>query len=407
MIREIKKRYILGVAVSALFLLVLIILTININNSKSVRDRSDKGIDLIAQYYGFMPSAEEVDAPEAKYFFVSIRGDEVTDVKIQNLADITQDEAIEKATQLNAWRQKSGFTDYFKYRAITDGDTTHYIFLDVSYEITAFQSFFSSSVKMSLISMTIIVALLILFSNMLLKPIIESYEKQRRFITDAGHELKTPLAIIEANTDVLEMIHGEDEWTDSIKNQTKRMAALTANLVYLSKMEESADGGRKKKETFSFTDVTREVCDSWHTVADAKGKSFTFSVDQGIFLKGSRGDISKLLSILFDNAVKYTNEGGSIHTVLTRNQNGTELSVRNTVDSIEQGNLNVLFDRFFRLDSSRNSGTGGFGVGLSLAKSIVMKHKGKISARSEDGKSLVITATFPPTWQHYRYEALR
>ena len=405
MIREIKKRYVLGVAVSALFLLVLIILTININNSKSVRDRSDKGIDLIAQYYGFLPTDEEVDAPEAKYFFVSIRNGEAVDVKIQNLADITQDEAIEMATQLNSRWQKSGFTDYFKYRAISDGDTTHYIFLDVSYEITAFQSFFSSSVKMSLISMTIIVSLLILFSNMLLKPIIESYEKQRRFITDAGHELKTPLAIIEANTDVLEMIHGEDEWTDSIKNQTKRLAALTANLVYLSKMEENPDV--KKKETFSFTDVTREVCDSWHTVADAKGKSFTFSVDQGILLKGSRGDISKLLSILFDNAVKYTNEGGSIHTTLTRTQNGTELSVKNTVDSIEEGNLNVLFDRFFRLDSSRNSSTGGFGVGLSLAKSIVMKHKGKISAKSEDGKSLTITATFPPTWQHYRYEALR
>ena len=407
MIREIKKRYILGVAVSAFFLLLLIILTINVNNSKSVRDRSDKGIDIIAQYYGFLPSDSDVDAPEAKYFYVSIKGKEVTEVKIQNLADITNDEAIEMATYLNSWKKKSGFTDYFKYKAIPDGDKIHYIFLDVSYEITAFQSFFSSSVKMSLISMTLIVALLILFSNMLLKPIIESYEKQRRFITDAGHELKTPLAIIEANTEVLEMIHGEDEWTDSIKNQTKRMAALTANLVYLSKMEEGADNMRKKKEIFSFTDVTREVCDSWHTVAEAKGKTFTFSADQGIFLKGTRGDISKLLSILFDNAVKYTNEGGSIHTTLTKNQGGIELSVKNTVDSIEEGNQNVLFDRFFRRDTSRNSSTGGFGVGLSLAKSIVMKHKGKISARSEDGKSLTITATFPPTWQHYRYESLK
>lgn len=407
MIREIKKRYILGVAVSAFFLLLLIILTINVNNSKSVRDRSDKGIDIIAQYYGFLPSDSDVDAPEAKYFYVSMKGKEVTEVKIQNLADITNDEAIEMATYLNSWKKKSGFTDYFKYKAIPDGDKIHYIFLDVSYEITAFQSFFSSSVKMSLISMALIVALLILFSNMLLKPIIESYEKQRRFITDAGHELKTPLAIIEANTEVLEMIHGEDEWTDSIKNQTKRMAALTANLVYLSKMEESSDNMRKKKEIFSFTDVTREVCDSWHTVAEAKGKTFTFSADQGIFLKGTRGDISKLLSILFDNAVKYTNEGGSIHTTLTRNQGGIELSVKNTVDSIEEGNQNVLFDRFFRRDTSRNSSTGGFGVGLSLAKSIVMKHKGRISARSEDGKSLTITATFPPTWQHYRYESLK
>ena len=418
MIRRIKKKYITAIMIFVVIVISLIIAIINITNFVSVDDRANIRLDFIIETQGLEPpkntdDSDETEADKAedddktdngiiteetpfdlRYFTVPFDSRKIiVGADVRRVAAVSHEEAVTLARRAYNKGISIGYMGDYKYRSISYDDGSElYVFLDASRELNAFRSFCTSSIIVSVCGIAVIFILLIILSNTILGPIIESYEKQRRFITDAGHELKTPLAIIEANTDVLELEYGEDEWTSSIKNQTHRLARLTENLVYLSKMEEA--DFVKKFETFDMSSSVMQVAESWRIVAESKGKKIDYSIKDDIMIKGSENDIMQLTSILLDNAVKYSDKEGNINLTLTDTALGIELSVKNTVEEIEQGNLPKLFDRFYRRESSRNSKMGGSGIGLSSAKSIVQNHKGKISARSDDGKSLVITAVF-------------
>lgn len=449
MIARIKVKYIVAIMFFVVIVLGTIIAVINITNYKNMDDRADIRLDFIIETRELLPKPPEPEIPpeesgdeddadpegdgegiteedsgehdkkdeeendekndgiliedvideetpfDTRYFTVTFNYDgTVLDADVTRIAAISHEKAIDYATAALGVGSRGGYAEDYKYRAleIPEEEKIIYVFLDTSREMKAFRAFRSASVIVSFVGSFIICVFLIILSNVIFKPIIESYEKQKRFITDAGHELKTPLAIINANADVIEMEHGEEPWTSSIKNQTERLAKLTENLVYLSRMEENSYVNEFSQ--FSLSDTAREVCETWDAVAEQRGKKFSYSIESGISIRGSKNDIIKLISILLDNAMKYSDAEGNIQFSLTRATLSTELTVKNTVESIEHGNLNKLFDRFYKRDSSRNSASGSFGIGLSLAKSIVLNHKGRISARSEDGKSIVFVATF-------------
>ena len=223
---------------------------------------------------------------------------------------------------------------------------------------------------------------------------MESYEKQKQFITDAGHEIKTPLTIIDADAEVLQADIGDNEWLEDIRAQTRRLAALTNDLIYLSKMEE-ADRKLQMIE-FPFSDMVMETAQSFQALARTQEKSFLCQIQPMVPLCGDERALRQLVSILLDNALKYTGEGGSIRFTLQRQARVLHLEVWNTTrQPVSTGNLDMLFDRFYRMDRSRSSQTGGYGIGLSIAKAIVAAHKGKISAVSRDGKSLSIHVFLP------------
>ncbi|MDE6024159.1 MAG: HAMP domain-containing histidine kinase, partial [Lachnospiraceae bacterium] len=235
---------------------------------------------------------------------------------------------------------------------------------------------------------------ILFFSNKIIHPVTESYEKQKRFITDAGHEIKTPLTIIKADVDVLEMELGENEWLTDIQKQTKRLAALTNDLVYLSRMEEANDSMQMIE--FPFSDVVSETTASFQALAQTQGKIFQCEIQPMLSLTGNEKAIYQLVNILLDNALKYSPNNGTVSLVLKKQSKTIQLSVFNTTENlIPKDKLNLLFERFYRIDSSHNSQTGGYGIGLSVAKAIVTAHNGKIQAKTEDGHSLQITATFP------------
>lgn len=217
----------------------------------------------------------------------------------------------------------------------------------------------------------------------------ESYAKQKRFITDAGHELKTPLTIISSNTDVLEMTQGENEWTASIKSQVKRLAKLTNDLVSLSRLDE--ENSKLIMTDFSLSDAVTEALEPYKKLAEQNGKRLDAFVQLNISYTGNEDSIRKLVGILADNAIKYSSVGGAITVSLKQSGRGAALQFSNPVDSIEKGNHDIMFERFYRSDESRSSETGGYGIGLSIAKAIVLSHRGKIGARSDDGRSLIIT----------------
>ena len=261
------------------------------------------------------------------------------------------------------------------------------------------------------------------FSGKILKPVSESYEKQKRFITDASHEIKTPLTIIDANTEVIEMMEGENEWTNSTRKQVARLTSLTEKLVFLSRMDEEAT--KLEMLEFSLSDAILDTAEPFKAVARTKGKKLTIDVTDKILYTGDEKTIRQLVSILLDNAMKYSgcsnasfeksniNKTNLNKTTQTQNDCVTtinpapeiEISMKpsgrnriitvwNTVDetaNIKKGRQDMLFERFYRTDTSHNSKTGGFGIGLSAAYAIVKAHKGKITAESKDGRSIKFT----------------
>ena len=223
----------------------------------------------------------------------------------------------------------------------------------------------------------------------MIRPVAESYEKQKRFITDASHEIKTPLTIIEANTEIVEMESGESEWTKSIRKQIARLTALTEKLVFLSRMDEENQSYLQRMD-FNLSEAVLDTIDPYQALAETKGKHLSVDVEDDMHFTGDENAIRQAISLLLDNAIKYSEEDGNIRIESRTVGKHKVIDVINTVDYIEVGKHDELFDRFYRREDSRNSETGGFGIGLSTVYAIVQAHKGRVAARSKDGKSLSI-----------------
>ncbi len=334
---------------------------------------------------------------ETRYFSVLLyENGKVSTIDTGRIASVSTSEASEYATSLYAKDRTKGFIDQYKYLSISTTNTSGddmvlYVFINCSKELMTIKNYALASVGISLIGLFVVFILVCFFSKTVTKPMAESYEKQKRFITDASHEIKTPLTIIDANTEVLEMMEGENEWTESIRKQIARLTSLTEKLVFLSRMDE--DATRLEMLDFNISDAILDTAMPFETVAASKGKSLEISVAPDISYTGNETNIRQMVSLLLDNAIKYSSDKGAIRLDFSIGANGKTkiLSVWNTVDEIEAGRLDYLFERFYRIDKSRNSKTGGFGIGLSVVQAIVQAHNGKVSAKSEDGKSIEFT----------------
>lgn len=332
---------------------------------------------------------------ETRYFSVLLyENGNVSTIDTGKIASVSTSEAGSYAASLYDKGKVKGFIDQYKYLSVsttnTNGDNmVLYVFINCSKELMTIRTYALASIGISIIGLLVVFVLVCFFSKTVTKPMAESYEKQKRFITDASHEIKTPLTIIDANTEVLEMMDGENEWTVSIRKQITRLTALTEKLVFLSRMDE--DSTRLEMLEFNISDAILDTAMPFETVAESKGKTLDISVAPDINYTGSETNIRQMVSLLLDNAIKYSSENGSIRLNFSTNGKLKTLSVWNTVDEIETGKLDYLFERFYRIDKSRNSKTGGFGIGLSVVQAIVQAHNGKVSAKSEDGKSIEFT----------------
>lgn len=375
---------------------------------------------------------------DTRYFTVTInsKGD-VENIDTSKIASVSSENAAQYAKKL--WKSgkkgdgKNGFSESFKYLTVGEGGSTMYIFLSCQRELSTIRTYVLASIGISVFGLAVVFVMIYFFSGKILKPVSESYEKQKRFITDASHEIKTPLTIIDANTEVIEMMEGENEWTSSTRKQVARLTSLTEKLVFLSRMDEEAT--KLEMLEFSLSDAILDTAEPFKAVAGTKGKKLTIDVTDKILYTGDEKTIRQLISILLDNAIKYSGcssasrEKGNINkknlnktnfnktylnkTTQTQNDCVTtinpapeiEISLKssgknriitvwNTVDetaNIKKGRQDMLFERFYRTDASHNSKTGGFGIGLSAAYAIVKAHKGKIIAESKDGRSIKFT----------------
>ena len=330
---------------------------------------------------------------ESRYFFVGLDSDGNTLFSdTGKIAAIDTETAIEYAKEIWEDKNTKGFIDEYRYILTEDNIGYKIFFLDCGRNLDSMHSFLFISVGISLTAFVIVSVLLLLLSSRIVRPISESYEKQAQFITNASHDLKTPLTIISADVDILEMDYGESEWFDDIKNQVKQLTNLTNNLVILSKMEE--ENSSLNMIDFPLSDVVSEAVASFESLAIAKGQTLNINIEPMISLCGDEKAIRQLVSILLDNAIKYST-GNIISLKLEKINRSAQLTVTNYTESIEKNDLKHLFDRFYRTDKSRNSMTGGHGIGLSVAKAICTAHKGSITAQSPQSNILSIIVKLP------------
>ncbi len=325
-----------------------------------------------------------------RFFTVSFDSQgQVSTTDTGRIAMVDSKEAEEFGSAIYESGKSRGFYRDYYYSRIEPEDGVMIIFLDCRHDLTSFESFRNISIVVGLAGAALVFFILGFASSKVLAPVEESYRKQRRFITDASHEIKTPLAIISADAEVLEYENEDNEWLLSIKNQVKRLSELTEKLVFLSRMDE---GSTKMAETdFDLSDRMIEVCDTYRPVAEASGKRYETDIEPGIHMKGDRENITQLLNLLLDNAFKYSDDEGKVWVSLHMKGKKRVIEVCNTVDSIEKGELDHLFERFYRADDSRSSETGGHGIGLSVVAAIAEAHHGRARAYSSDGKSVVFS----------------
>lgn len=409
MIAGLRKKFILVSMCSMLAVLLGIVGGILSLGYQRIVIKADRVLVMLAENNGEFPDIEPERqppefsqgkqwenqlSPEAPYEtrFFSVTFDEngnSISARTGNIAAVQEEDAFTYAEEVWEKNRKTGFYKNYRFYK-TEGEENTVFFVDCSRELDNFYGTLRTSMVLSLFGSFLVFVLLLLLSKKVFRPVEESYEKQKRFITDASHELKTPLTIIDASTEVLEMTEGENEWTASIRKQVKRLTYLTQQMVTLTRMEENRQTG--EMSMLSLSKVMEEAAEPFSQVAERENRKLILSIEPEISGRGNEEMLFQLVSLLLDNALKYSIPGSSICFRFRKKGRRAELSVLNETKMISKGDLDILFERFYRTDASRSSETGGSGIGLSVAKAIVQAHKGKIHAASADGKTIVFTA---------------
>ena len=405
MIHKLQKSFVRVTMVSAALVLVILMGIVNISNYVQRNGTDAELLQILADNNGRFPGdgkggksghrfITEETPYETRYFSVLLSEDgSFVWPDTTQIAAVAPEEAVSIAQSLLLAGKTSGYYKNYKFTVMTyDGGYVRYVFLDCSRNLFAVRQFFLNSLIVTAAGLAVLFGLAWALSKRAVRPIAESYEKQKAFITNAGHELKTPLAVIGSSTDVIELETGETQWTKSIHSQVERMTELTAQLIALARMDESS--AQLVMEDLDLSAVTAEVLEPFAMLAERNGLSFSADIAPDIRLKANRDAVEKICAILADNAVKYTVPGGDIRFTLTREGGKAVLREENPAEGLAAGKQEKLFDRFYRADASRSSTQPGYGLGLPLARSLAEAMGGSLTAVSPDGKRLIFTAHF-------------
>ena len=405
MTNVLQRRFVIAsMAAISVLLLVLVGATNLVNFSISARRVDQVLLQLVESeglytppnlQQGNSPHAPNAPTPDdimgARYFFVRFdAGETVVQTNVSHILAVTEEEALHIAQEIYQGGGQSGSTDSFRYQVAhaLDGRSSLVVCLDISSHQRAVVTVLLVSVFVGLLCWLAMLLLVILLSKKAIRPIAITLEKQKQFVTNAGHELKTPLAILLANTDALELHQGETKWSRNIRTQTVRLNGLMQNLLVLAKMDEEI--GSLPTSEFSLSLLIEEVLDFYQEAAAAKGICLDAVIQPDVMLRANRESIVQLLSVLLDNAVQYTPTEGSIQVVLTKEKSGIVVQVENSVDTPPDGDLERLFDRFYRGDPARTQKSGGYGIGLSAARAVAEAHRGTVTARYDWPRATMI-----------------
>lgn len=411
MIKKVQRRLILLVFLSVTGVLLILIAVIYGSLGIYSRYQADGMTELIRHNNGDMPHFQQYKDTDigrefpfriifneeseyrTRYFIVYF--DETlspTDVDINHIAAVTRLTALAMAAEAFDSGHTTGYIDTYRFRISKSETANMLIFLDCS------ESFTLTGVVLKIVCFTAVLIVILvtsvyaIFSKHVVRPFEENMLRQKQFITDASHELKTPLSIICANAEVLQYKEGESEWTKNIVTQTARLNGLIGSLLKLAKMDEMDEN--IALESFNFSTLAEETILTFQEIAKQKHVSVQSDIHPDIMLIGCPEQLKLLVSSLTENAVKYVNSSGTIEISLKTSGKNAVFKIFNTTEQKENIDLNRLFDRFYRPDHSRSSATGGYGIGLSIAKKTAVVHGGSLNV-SQSKSGICFTAVIP------------
>ena len=405
MLKKMRVRIIAYTMVAFFAVMFTVALLINAGNYYRITSDSDRILERILEYENSNDEKKEENDmqrpdlfspmnPESgymtRYFTVHLTDDEIDDIRMDHIASVDRDEAADYVSVVLKRKRIKGYYGDYRYLIERVENETTVVFLNSFREIELIRSLLSISAMIMTVSFVAVFVFIFFLSKKAIEPFVRNIEQQKRFITDASHELKTPLTSISASLDVIAMEEGESEWIDNIRNQLKRMSKMVSELVTLSRLDEAKP--LPEKEEFSLSEAAWETVEVFRSQAVSEGKTFVVNIDSEIRMNGEKSIIQQLLSVLLNNAVRYCRENGYISFSLKEEAGKKVIEVFNTCNYENGLDTSRLFDRFYRPDESRNRETGGTGIGLSIAKAIVDSCDGTIQALCPDGKTMTITA---------------
>ena len=404
MIRRLHRKFIWMATASVVAIIVLAVGLINGSLYVRVHHEISSITDIISQNGGTIPSdlapqekglfefgnwAEETPefSYQARYFSIlfDTNKKEAKVINVNHIAAFNAKEAFNLAVRVLQTGKSEDFflkdRAYYNYKITqtASGDTL-VVFFDCTRDILALSSIFSYSVALGLFC-------IILFSSKAIKPFVRNMENQKRFITNASHELKTPVAIISANTEALELVSGKSEWTGNIIKQTKRLTNLINDLVALARVGE-IEKENLKLEDVDISQVTETIAGDFRQVAAERGKTLETHIPPGVHVRSEEKLFGQILGILLDNAVKYCDEKGRVQVEVTteKKEKGFAIIISNDFAEGEDIDYTKFFERFYRHDISHSSQIKGYGVGLSMAADIVKLLDGTIDVSWKEGR---------------------
>ena len=396
MFRKLKIRFILLASAAIVCILLTMIAVLNSVRFLQTNGEIQAVLNILSANNGDFPSVEETAESlqndritidtiyQYRYFSVVYNEDKTLySSNLDHLSNLSKEQALSYANKVIKDSRSSGVfkvgSQFYSYQITQDSKTKRYLLvvLDSTNYLESRNDFFWLSIQLCFYSFIFFVLVVSGFSNFAIRPYIKNYENQKRFITNAGHELKTPLAIISANTELQELMTGENEWTESTKDQVKRLSNLINQMVVLARLEEQPD---VTLVDVNFSEVVKKVAGNFKSVIEKAGKKYEIKLQEDIYVKATEDELYELVSILIDNACKYCDEDGQIFVTLTKAKRGkrARLTVANSYADGKNVDYSRFFDRFYREDESHNQKQPGYGIGLSMAESLVLIFKGRI-----------------------------
>lgn len=415
-IRKLRRKFILVSTLSMAIVMTTIALLIYLSNLALAQRTIRQEMNLIIENYGDLPENEEItiqqdssgvirfldeifgnsdtyneaEMPYSLRYFAVIYDEngELTDVKTSHIASVTEAEA-ESYGEYALQHRSFGHVDnyYYEWRVLDSGDTI-VVYLEASQTMVSNNRILYLAMILIVIGVLCTLFISRIFANRAIAPEVKNAELQKQFITNASHELKTPLAVIRANTEMQEMLSGETEWTQSTMRQVERMDGLIKNLVLIARADEQST--HLTTDDVNVTHAVTETVDNFVSLIEHEQKTLTRNIPDGITMRADESQIRQLTSLLMDNAIKYCDDNGEVKVDLSQRGKGIQLVVSNSYAEGANTDYSRFFERFYRKDQSHNTDKGGYGVGLSIAEAICSQYKGSISA---DWKKGIISFT--------------
>ena len=416
-----KIKIVFTVVFSLLALMIVTLTTIYLSNRIAIRNQNNEMLGMYLELYGTedrrggfepdeMPEINGENQPTAPpdmshnrepvkneprfrlstfYSVVFTQSGEVAQINNGNSSVQSEDALIEIASAAVKSGKESGSSGNIYYRVASRGDKTVVAMIDGTIDDGNLRLLFRQMLIIGSVAVAVLLVISVIIARRIVRPLEENDKKQKRFVSDAGHELKTPVAVISANSELLKRQIGDNEWLSNIDYENERMSELIKQLLALSK----AENGEIPKETLDFSKLVNGEVLPFESLAFEKGKRIISETEEGIYTEGNGAQLKQLVSILLDNAVSHGTDD-EISLSLKSERHFAVLEVANKAKVLDEEQLKHLFDRFYRTDGAREDSGAHYGLGLSIAQAVTEAHKGQISADYKNGKA-VFTVKIP------------